>query len=143
MEVAGIMILKIVKQNKSVYILIYNEQNELLLQLRSANDESYPLHYDFSAAGGIEEGETVEQAAYRELQEELGIRTTLEFVGEDEHEGEQMYIYRGISSEGFKIGDEVESIRFASHEDIHDMIDTGELFHPEFLFFIHTKLQVS
>lgn len=122
--------------SKSVYILIYNEQNELLLQLRSATDESYPLHYDFSAAGGVEEGETHEEAAHRELKEELGIETELQFVGEDEYEGEQMYMYRGTASEGFDLGEEVESIRFASQQQIRDMMDVGEQFHPEFIYLL-------
>lgn len=116
----------------SAYILVYNTEGKLLLQLRSQHDESYPLHYDFSAAGGIEEGESIEEAAKRELMEELGIESELDYLGEIK----KMHMFKTIYSGDFKPGPEVESVSFHSLEEIRDMIKRGEKFHPEFIQYI-------
>lgn len=62
--------------NASSYIFVFNKKDELLLQLRSKDEASYPLHYDFSAAGEIEKSEDPKTAAHRELMEELGIQAS-------------------------------------------------------------------
>lgn len=49
-------------------------KTEVLLQKRSARKDSYPLCYDISAAGHTKAGDECEAAAYRELEEELGIQ---------------------------------------------------------------------
>lgn len=127
--------------SSSVYILVYNDKGKLLLQIRSKNDESYPLHYDFSAAGGIEENETKEDAVKRELMEELGIESELTYLGEDEHNEEKMYIYKSHYSGDFNIGPEVESIKFHSIDEIQNMMKNSEDFHPEFQYFFQKHLK--
>lgn len=51
--------------------ILYRAGDSVLLLLRSADAGDYPLHWCFPG-GGIEEGETPEQAALRESQEEIG-----------------------------------------------------------------------
>ena len=51
--------------------ILYRSGDSVLLLLRSANAGDFPLHWGFPG-GGIEEGETAEQAALRESQEEIG-----------------------------------------------------------------------
>ncbi|WGK70132.1 NUDIX domain-containing protein [Candidatus Haliotispira prima] len=46
---------------------------ELLLQLRSPEKDNFPGCWDVSIAGHVSVGETVEQGALRELEEELGL----------------------------------------------------------------------
>lgn len=55
-----------------VRIFVFNDKNELYLQKRGAN-QTFPNTWDQSAGGHVDEGETYEEAALRELQEELGI----------------------------------------------------------------------
>jgi len=57
----------------SAVILVINSEHKLALQLRAAHDDSYPSHWDFSAAGGIELNEPPMLAAVRELYEEIGV----------------------------------------------------------------------
>lgn len=56
-------------------ILIFNEKGEILLQRRASHVLS-PNVLDFSAAGHVDKSESYEEAARRELQEELGIADT-------------------------------------------------------------------
>ena len=51
--------------------ILYRSGDSVLLLLRSANAGDFSLHWGFPG-GGIEEGETPEQAAMRESQEEIG-----------------------------------------------------------------------
>lgn len=55
--------------------ILYRSGDSVLLLLRSANAGDFPLHWGFPG-GGIEEGETAEQAAIRESQEEIGYAPT-------------------------------------------------------------------
>lgn len=63
---------------KGVSALIQNKNQEfLLVTLRSFEDRYFAV-----PGGGIEEGEALEDAVYREIQEELGIsKGSLELVG--------------------------------------------------------------
>ncbi len=59
--------------HRSVHVLVFNKNRDCYLQLRSAFKDSSPELWDSSAAGHIDAGESPENAAKRELQEELGI----------------------------------------------------------------------
>jgi 16S rRNA (adenine1518-N6/adenine1519-N6)-dimethyltransferase len=63
--------------HRSVHIFIFNKQGELYLQKRSPRKDQYPDHWDSSAAGHNDPGETPSQTAQRELQEELGLEIPL------------------------------------------------------------------
>ena len=57
----------------SVHIWLYTKKGELLLQKRAADKDSYPNLWDISVAGHIGAGETPEDAALREIKEEIGL----------------------------------------------------------------------
>jgi len=61
-------------RHRSVLILVYNLQGKLYLQKRGANKSLYPGRFDLSATGHVLAGESREDAALRELYEELGLR---------------------------------------------------------------------
>lgn len=65
-------------RHRAVHILIFNDAGELYLQKRSRHKDRHPLLWDSSAAGHVNAGEEYDQAAKRELKEELGIDVALE-----------------------------------------------------------------
>lgn len=70
----------------SVFIWVYNNKGEVLLQLRSKKKKIFPNVWDVSAAGHISAGERPIEAAIREVGEEIGLNvnpeelTQVEFV---------------------------------------------------------------
>ena len=72
---------KVPKFRKGVSTLIMNSKSEFLL----VNLESFSGHFFVVPGGGLESGETLEDVAYREIEEELGIKnTSLELIGKSE-----------------------------------------------------------
>jgi len=59
------------------HIFLKNDAGDILLQQRSATKSNHPNLLDLSAAGHVSAGDSYEQAAYREMQEEIGITTDL------------------------------------------------------------------
>lgn len=57
-----------------INIIIQNSLGEIVVPKRSNNRKIFPNCYDFSVGGHVNSGEDYERAAYRELEEELGIK---------------------------------------------------------------------
>lgn len=124
---------------QSALVLIFNQRNELALQLRAATIDEYPLHWDSSAGGDIEPGEDSKTAAIRETREELGIAVSVIFVGEynysDAAHQDRLFLYRARHEGPFAPDPiEVSEVRFFAYEEIKKMIAAGANFHPEFVF---------
>ena len=64
-------------RHRSVHIFIFNTKGDLYLQKRSPSKDQYPEHWDTSAAGHTDPGESPLEAAQRELWEELGLEVEL------------------------------------------------------------------
>lgn len=58
----------------TVHIWFYTTDKQILLQKRSANKNTFPNLWDISVAGHIAAGEKIENAAIREIEEEIGLR---------------------------------------------------------------------
>lgn len=87
-------------RHRAVHMLIFNPAGELFLQKRSRWKDKNPGLWDSSAAGHVDAGETYEQAAARELQEELKVSCPLEKIGKlpcSERTGHEFIeIFRGV-----------------------------------------------
>ena len=68
--------------HRAVHIFVFNRKGELFLQKRSRWKDANPGRWDSSAAGHVSAGQSYDEAAARELQEELGVSAPLERIGE-------------------------------------------------------------
>ena len=76
--------------HRATYILVFNSRGELYVQKRTHTKDVFPGCYDVTAGGVVLTGESYEEKAVRELDEELGIRGVpltqlFDFYYEDEH----------------------------------------------------------
>ncbi|MGD8372566.1 MAG: NUDIX hydrolase YfcD [Syntrophobacterales bacterium] len=76
--------------HRATYILVFNSEGELYVQKRTQTKDVFPGYYDVAAGGVVLAGESYEQGAVRELEEELGIGAAVltelfDFFYEDEH----------------------------------------------------------
>ncbi|NJB66791.1 isopentenyl-diphosphate delta-isomerase [Desulfobaculum xiamenense] len=61
-------------RHRAVLVLVYDHEGRLYLQKRSGSKSLFPGRWDLSATGHVKAHESREDAAIRELREELGIR---------------------------------------------------------------------
>jgi 16S rRNA (adenine1518-N6/adenine1519-N6)-dimethyltransferase len=85
--------------HRAVHILIFNDAGEVYLQKRARWKDRHPLQWDSSAGGHVCAGEGYNEAAHRELQEELGIDVPLEKLlklpASTRTDQEFIWLYRG------------------------------------------------
>jgi len=65
-------------RHRAVHILLFRSDGALLTHLRSDTKDEFPGVWTSSAAGHVSAGESYEDTAPRELQEELGIQCALQ-----------------------------------------------------------------
>jgi 16S rRNA (adenine1518-N6/adenine1519-N6)-dimethyltransferase len=68
-------------RHRAIHVAIFNREGEIFLQRRSIWKDRHPGRWDSSTSGHVAPGESYEQAAHRELREEIGIDCQLESVG--------------------------------------------------------------
>jgi isopentenyl-diphosphate delta-isomerase type 1 len=125
------------KLHPVVHLHVFNNKSELLLQKRSKNKDIQPGKWDTSVGGHVDYGETIEEALYREVNEELGITSFIpEFIGsyifESEIEKEMVYAYRTICESPINFDpNEIDEVRFWTINEIKENTGKG-LFTPNF-----------
>ncbi len=60
--------------HRAAHVFVFNSRGEIFLQKRSMNKDRQPGVWDSSCSGHVDSGETYDQAAVRELHEELGLK---------------------------------------------------------------------
>jgi len=122
--------------HRIVHVLVFNSNGEVFLQRLSASKKFCPGHWGTSAGGHVKSGESYEQAAERELKEELGVSLKLDQIHESAYDHYKMrkflQVFRAVS-EGPFILDQNESSegKWFSINDLRDMVKKHELIHPE------------
>lgn len=66
--------------HRAVHIFIFNKSGDVYVQRRSDSKDRHASKLDSSAAGHVDPGESYEQTAVRELEEELGIREVVKEI---------------------------------------------------------------
>jgi 16S rRNA (adenine1518-N6/adenine1519-N6)-dimethyltransferase len=118
--------------HRAVHVFVFDSAGKLLLQRRSAQKDQYPRCYTSSASGHLGAGETYAAAAPRELEEELGLNSPLEwlakFPASQETAWEQTVLFRTTPDTVPRCDpEEIESAAFHSLDEIAAMIAA----HPE------------
>lgn len=128
--------------HRIVHILVYNDKGEMAVQVRGKNVTFCPEHWCTSAAGHVQTGESYERAAARELEEELGIKSTLNFIDKffyhaDDRPDKFIAVFETFHTGPLKLDpDEVGACSYFDKSKIGQMVSAGEKFHPEFLFIL-------
>lgn len=115
--------------HRGVHVFVVNCAGQLLLQQRALTTSYYPGYWDASAGGQVAAGESYEQAALRELDEELGCRLgALDLVGKynsyspRQREKRVLFVHR---CEGpFRPSEQVREVRFVRPEEIVRMVES-------------------
>jgi len=128
---------------RGAYVLLYNSKNELLLQKRSEKVHN-PNMWFVSAAGHVSSGETYEEAAYRELKEELSITAKLTFIEKISEIISNRILFMGVfygtSDREIKIdNDEVSDYIFISEKELPNFMKKNKI-HPRLKLFYEKKL---
>ena len=63
--------------HRAVHIFVFNARGEIYVQRRSDSKDKHPGVLDSSAAGHVDAGESYDDAAARELVEELGVQAEI------------------------------------------------------------------
>ncbi|HEV2318202.1 MAG TPA: NUDIX domain-containing protein [Verrucomicrobiae bacterium] len=109
--------------HRAVHVLVFNCRGEVFLQKRSMKKDRQPGVWDSSCSGHVDSGEEYDQAAVRELGEEIGLRLNapprrlFKVDACAETDGEFAWVYRCHGEGPFKLDP--------------DEIETGDWFAPE------------
>lgn len=113
--------------HKVVHLLVLNAKGDILLQKRSMNKDVAPGRWDTSVGGHVEYGEDIGAALGRELQEELGLTGSAEFlytyIHSNPYETELVHTFRLIHEDTADIRfnrEEIDEVRFWSLGEIQD-----------------------
>jgi 16S rRNA (adenine1518-N6/adenine1519-N6)-dimethyltransferase len=122
-----------------VHCLVFNRRDQLLLQRIGKENPRHPGLWGSSVAGYIFANETYDQAVTRRLEEELGVREPVAYVGKTSmyDEGCEKFIgvFRAMHDGPIELDHRhIDSVAFVSPEQLHQMIrDRREQFTPTFL----------
>jgi isopentenyldiphosphate isomerase len=128
--------------HRIVHILIFDDEGKMVLQKRSAKKSFCPLHWSTAVGGHVQSGESYEEAAVREFQEELGVNVPISFMFNTRYDDPRGFfkflgVFKVKFNGSFDLNpEEVESVEAFSMDEIKSMIEKGGSFHPELKFLI-------
>ena len=119
--------------HRVVHVLVFDAEGRLLLQKRSLTKDIAPGRWDTSVGGHISPGETVEEAAYREMSEELGLDACrLKFLYSrlyrNHRESEMVHTYSCLTDRQRVFDfcrEEITEVKFWSFQEIRAALGTG------------------
>lgn len=137
--------------HRIVHILVFNKAGDLAVQKRALSLSFAPGAWCSTAAGHVESGESYEHSAQRELLEEAGIKSVLEFIAKDffaaptpNRPNKFLGIYQGRHEGPLNPNpSEVELMSFMSLDAVNEKLKQGEPFHPEFEFILRKHFNLG
>lgn len=126
-----------------VHVCVFNEKGEMLIQQRQSNRDHWPSMWDLTVGGSAVAGENPQQAAEREVFEELGYRLDLSqkrpslTINFDNGFDDIFIVKTDVNLSSLPMPtEEVQTVKWASKEEILLKIDEG-LFLPYYHSLIH------
>jgi len=136
--------------HRGIHVFIFNNKGELLVQLRSPIKDKYPNTYDCSISGQVNFGESYEETAIRELEEELGIKNAdikmllhfrMPYGPKDYH---ICKLFRCIYDGKIEPNEEISEIKFFKMEELKKLInEKPEIFTPWFVEILKWHFKVE
>jgi len=116
--------------HKVVHVLVFKRDGRLLLQKRSAYKDVGAGKWDTSVGGHMNPGESPEQAARREMLEELAIEAPLEFlyrhIYSSGFETEMVFTFKSTHDGAVEFNrTEIDEVRHWGIPEIRDKLDSG------------------
>lgn len=121
--------------HRAFSVFIFNANGELLLQQRARTKRLWPSFWSNSCCSHPREGESMQVATQRRLQEELGVQVELQYVykfryqaefGAIGSEHELCSVYLGCCREEIRPNTtEIDAVRYISAGDLRDEIVRG------------------
>lgn len=114
--------------HRVVHVLVFNTEDDLLLQKRSYTKVVAPGRWDTSVGGHVGFGENVIISSKREMEEELGIvgyepEYLYSYIHSNSYETELVMSYRCIYEGKINFNrEEIDEVRFWSFDDIRDAL---------------------
>jgi isopentenyl-diphosphate delta-isomerase len=119
--------------HRGVHSFLFNEDGDILLLLRSANKDKFPLHWECAISEHVDPGESYLQALRRGIREELGIEPPeLKRVAKfrcvyGEHDHTVAELYKGTVSGDMAINkEEVQEAKFVPVRRVKESLDKGK-----------------
>ena len=119
--------------HRAFSVFLFNDRGELLLQQRSADKRLWPMYWTNTCCSHPRQGESMQVATERRLQQELNTASTLEFIYKFEYqvrfgdlgsENELCWVHLGrIEREATANDAEVAALRFVSADELRGEID--------------------
>ena len=124
-----------------VHLHLFDSAGRIYLQQRPLWKDIQPGKWDTAVGGHVDFGETIEEALFREVREEVGLtdfnpQFLQRYVFESEREKELVHVFRTTYDGEIGPSDELDGGRFWSMEEIRAAIGGGVLtpnFEQEFM----------
>ncbi|HKJ15875.1 MAG TPA: isopentenyl-diphosphate Delta-isomerase [Xanthomonadales bacterium] len=123
--------------HRAFSLFVFNSNNQLLLQQRSAQKRLWPLYWSNSCCSHPRRGETMTQAIGRRVQEELGMGCSSSYLykfeyhasfGTEGSEHELCWVFAGQSDEPVKANnEELNDWRWVTAEELDEELEA----HPD------------
>ena len=120
--------------HRVVHVLVFDPGGRVLLQKRSMKKDVAPGRWDTSVGGHVDPREKLIEAAIREMEEELGISSPIEFLytykHSNDYETELVHTYKCLVDGNciFSFNkEEIDELRFWRMDEINNVLGSGIL----------------
>ncbi|AGM97937.1 NUDIX hydrolase [Streptococcus iniae] len=127
-----------------VHVCIFNKKGQMLIQQRQKDKEGWPNYWDVTIGGSALYGESSQEAAMREVAEEIGLNIDLKGVRPaftinfNQGFDDTFLVQMDLDLESLVLQEEeVQAVAWAWQDDIKQMINDGH-----FIPYHHSKIDM-